>query len=186
MLNASNFRIRVTVFVGSDSETVGVAVVIGYKKFGLTIVAILDLRHGVAELLQAFSDGAEVVWRPVEPDAVIVLRSDRRSRALIEPEINMLIVNHAADESVVLPHRAVHRETKAFHPETQAPFEVRTWNDWNARFQQHSLLPPVNGTILHTRQSHDQTGNVATFHPASRHQEMRSPFPQNVQRLLQR
>src|SRR5260221_3079 len=131
---------RLVGLVCSHSETVGVAVVIGHKKFSLTVVALLDLRHRVAELLQAFPDRVEVAWRPVELNAVIVLGLDWCSRALIEPEIGVLVVNHAADEPAVLPHGAVHGEIKALHPETQAPLEVRTWNDWNARFQHHLLL----------------------------------------------
>src|SRR5258706_15791730 len=89
----AELSMRLTGLVGSHSETVGVAVVIGHKKFGLTVVALLDLRHRVAELFQALSDTVEVARRPVELNAVIVLGPDWCSRALIEPEIDVLVVN---------------------------------------------------------------------------------------------
>src|SRR5258705_13987651 len=52
----------------------------------------------------------------------------------------MLIVNHAADETTVLPHRSIHGKTETLYPEAQTLVEIRAWNDRHTRLHVHRVL----------------------------------------------
>jgi len=71
----------------------------------------------------------DITGPPVEPDALVVLWLDRCACPLIEPKVQMLIVNHAADETTVLPHRSVHAKTETLYPEAQTLVEIRARDD---------------------------------------------------------
>ena len=82
----------------------------------------------------------DITGRPVEPNALVVLWLDRCARSLIEPKVQVPIVNHAADEATVLPHRSVHGKTETLHPEAQTLLEIRAWDDRHTRHHVHRRL----------------------------------------------
>src|SRR4029077_2673824 len=130
----------------------GVAVIIRNKELGLSVVAIHNLRNRVPVFQEALSQRLEVGRRPVELYAMVILRPDRSTSSLIEPEIQPLVMNHASDESTVPPHGAIHRQPKPVHPEAQTLLEIGAGNDWNAGFNEHLRSASSGSGIL------EQTG----------------------------
>jgi len=128
------------ILVGRYPKTMGIAVIIRDKELGLAVVTFGDLRHLIADPLQALSQRVDVAGRPVEPNAFVVLRLDRQAGPLIEPEVQTLVVNHAAYEPAVLSHCSVHGQPQTLYPKTEALVEICTWDNWNARLHQHRRL----------------------------------------------
>src|SRR6185436_648088 len=126
--------------LGRYSEAMRVAVIVGDKELGLSVIAIHDLGNRVAVLQQALPHRLDVARRPVEPDALVRLRLDRRALSLIEPERQALIMNHASDEAPLVPHRPIHGQPKPIDPEAQTLFQVRAGYDGNARLKMHVCL----------------------------------------------
>jgi len=109
-----------------------VPVVIGHEELRLAIVAISDLRDDIAQALQALPKRMNVGGRPVEPNPFIVLRWSRIARPLIEPEVHVLVVDHATDEPAVATHWTVHGKTEPFHPKAKTLLGIGTGDNWNA------------------------------------------------------
>src|SRR6516162_3270544 len=116
--DVSALRHRLAALIGRYSEAMGVAVIVRDKELGLSVVAIHQPRNGVTELQKTLSLRLNVVRRPVESYALVILRLDRRTSSLIEPEIHPLVMNHASDEATVLPHGTIHGQPKPV-PEAQ-------------------------------------------------------------------
>ena len=125
----------------------GIAVLIRNKEFGLSVAAIHYLRNRVTELKEPLSERMNVARRPVEPNALVIFRFDRRTSTLIEPEIQPLVMNHASDEPTVLPHGTIHREPEPVHPEAQALLQIGTGYDRNAGINEHLRLLVAKRTI---------------------------------------
>ena len=111
-------------FLGRDSEAMKVAIIVGDEELGPSIVAIHDLGNGVTELQKCSLTRRNVRRCPVESYAHVILRLDRRTRSLIEPEIQPLVMNHASDEATFLPHGTIHRQPQPIHPEPQALLQI--------------------------------------------------------------
>src|SRR5688572_2892944 len=91
----------------------------------------------------------QIAGRPIEPDAFIVLRPGDRAVALIEPEGNVFVVHHAADQSIVAPHGAVHGEPETIDPEAQALFQIRAGNYRSTGLNFHGCLHVNRTGTLH-------------------------------------
>src|SRR6266513_378947 len=102
----------------------------------LLLQSSASIRHRPSQSTQS----VDIMGRPVEPNALVVLWLDRCARSLIEPKVQVLIVNHAADEATVLPHRSVHGKTETLHPEAQTLLEIRAWDDRHTRHHVHRRL----------------------------------------------
>jgi hypothetical protein len=126
-----------SIVTGSYSKAVRITVVISDKELGLSIVSILDVRNRVTELQKTLSERLNVARCPVEANALVILQLDRRISSLIEPKKQTLVMNHASDETAILPHGAIHGQPKPIHPEAQALLQIGTWYDWNAGVNEH-------------------------------------------------
>src|SRR6516164_9690877 len=118
----------------------GVAVIVRDEELGLSVVAIHYLRNGVTKLQKTLSERLDVPRRPVELYPVVILRLDRGTRSLIEPEVQPLVMNHAADEAAVAPHGTIHGQPKPVHPEAQTLLQIGAGYDRNARVNEHLRL----------------------------------------------
>src|SRR5262249_58256715 len=98
------------------------------------------------------SERLDVVRRPVKSYALVILRLDRRTRSLIEPEIQPLVMNHASDEATVLPHGTIHGQPQPVHPEAQTLLQIGAGYDRNAGVNEHLCLraaPRLHGQKAH-------------------------------------
>src|SRR3954470_18920802 len=113
-----------------DAEAMRIAVVVGHREFPLAIVALRDGGRLIAELEQAGTHRRQVLRRPVETDTLVILGLRGQTRASIEPECQVLVVHHAADQAAgAVAHFPVHGKPEPIYPESQASFEIRTRND---------------------------------------------------------
>jgi hypothetical protein len=70
-------------------------------------------------LQKTLPERLNVVRCPIEAYALVIVRRDRRTGSLIEPEMQPLVMNHASDEATVLPHGTIHGQPKPVHPKPQ-------------------------------------------------------------------
>jgi hypothetical protein len=128
----------VNLVVGGYAKAVRMTVVVRDKELGLSIVSILDRRGRKAQPQKAFPECMNVAGRPVQRKPLVVVRLDRRGAcALVEPEVQSLVMNHAPDKTPILAHGAIHRQAQAIHPETKALLQVGARNDGNAGLNEH-------------------------------------------------
>src|SRR5882672_10099902 len=85
------------VLVDCHSKTVRMPVIVRHKELRLTLGAIRDLRHRVAQRFQPIPDCVDVTRRPVESNTLMILRLDRRACPLVEPEAQALLWIRAWD-----------------------------------------------------------------------------------------
>src|ERR1700722_3661586 len=102
----------------------GVAIVIGDKELGLSIVSVDNLRHLESELLQTLPGLVDVGRRPIELDAFIVFRLYWCTRSPIDPEPGVFVMYHAAGQLAFHVHFLVHGKAEGFDPKAQAFFDV--------------------------------------------------------------
>src|SRR5207237_10193842 len=145
-LNGRSVMMGLAVLSGSHSEAMGVAVIIRDKELGLSVIAIHYFRNCVTLLRKALSERLNVVRRPVESYTLVILRLGRRTSSFIEPEIQPLVMNHASDESTILPHGTIHGQPNPVHPDAQTLPQTGAGYDWNARFNQHTPSCRLTGS----------------------------------------